>query len=106
MKSSKLQEPTSKESVKNSKLQHPTSREYPITKHQTNPSRNWSMRLGASLVVGCWCLVLFAVSAHAQGTGFTYQGRLVQNGTPANGSYSFQFLLRQTSNGAQQGPTL
>src|SRR5438874_4625980 len=45
-------------------------------------------------------------TAFAQGTGFTYQGRLVQNGAPANGSYSFQFLLRQTSNGAQQGPTL
>src|SRR5438477_274778 len=39
-------------------------------------------------------------TAFAQGTGFTYQGRLVQNGAPANGSYSFQFLLRQTSNGA------
>src|SRR2546423_15108606 len=44
--------------------------------------------------------------AFAQGTGFTYQGRLMQNGAPANGSYSFQFLLRQTSNGAQKGPTL
>src|SRR5207302_5394798 len=45
-------------------------------------------------------------TAFAQGTGFTYQGRLMQNGAPANGSYGFQFLLRQTSNGAQQGPTL
>src|SRR5437879_6401047 len=47
-------------------------------------------------------------TAHAQGIGtaFTYQGRLAESGAPANGSYSFQFLLRQTSNGAQQGPTL
>src|SRR5207245_11225973 len=45
-------------------------------------------------------------TAFAQGTGFTYQGRLVQHGAPANGLYSFQFLLRQPSIGAQQGPTL
>jgi hypothetical protein len=42
----------------------------------------------------------------AQGTAFTYQGRLTVNGAPAHGLYSFQFLLRQTSNDAQQGPTL
>src|SRR5437660_3711519 len=45
-------------------------------------------------------------TSFAQGTAFTYQGQLMQNGALANGSYSFQFLLRQTSNGAQQGPTL
>src|SRR5687767_5068171 len=44
--------------------------------------------------------------ASAQGTAFTYQGRLAANGVPAHGLYSFQFVLRQTSNGAQQGPTL
>src|SRR5687768_7024519 len=45
-------------------------------------------------------------TASAQGTAFTYQGRLAVNGATANGLYSLQFILRQTSNGAQQGPTL
>jgi hypothetical protein len=32
-------------------------------------------------------------SARAQGTAFTYQGNLVANAGPANGSYDFQFAL-------------
>jgi len=41
------------------------------------------------------------------GTGFTYQGRLVDNGSPANGSYDFQFLLFDASAaGVQIGATL
>src|SRR5687767_8851059 len=58
--------------------------------------------------LACFLTVLFApaATARAQGTAFTYQGRLTVNGAPANGLYSFQFILRQTSNGAQQGPTL
>ncbi|OGO38126.1 MAG: hypothetical protein A2W35_01695 [Chloroflexi bacterium RBG_16_57_11] len=39
------------------------------------------------------------------GTGFTYQGRLVDNGSPANGSYDIQFLLFDSeAAGAQIGP--
>ena len=34
------------------------------------------------------------VSASAQGTAFTYQGRLTDNGNPANGNYDLQFYLR------------
>jgi hypothetical protein len=33
----------------------------------------------------------------AQGTGFTYQGQLVNNGTPANGSYDLEFTLYATN---------
>ncbi len=32
-------------------------------------------------------------TAHAQGTAFTYQGRLDDGGAPANGSYDFRFRL-------------
>jgi hypothetical protein len=32
-------------------------------------------------------------TANAQGTAFTYQGRLQNNGLPANGSYNLQFAL-------------
>src|SRR5215469_2286720 len=35
----------------------------------------------------------FIFSARAQGTAFTYQGRLNDGGTPATGSYDLQFAL-------------
>ncbi len=38
------------------------------------------------------CL-LMAVGLHAQTTAFTYQGRLVDNGAPANGEYDMTFRL-------------
>src|SRR5262245_14941959 len=36
----------------------------------------------------------------AQGTAFTYQGRLTDGATPANGSYDLTFALFSVSNGA------
>ena len=48
----------------------------------------------------------FCLSLRAQGTAFTYQGRLSDNGSPANGLYSLRFRLLQTNNGAPQGPVL
>jgi hypothetical protein len=46
--------------------------------------------LGAAL-----CSLFTAVNPLlAQGTGFTYQGRLTDNGSPANGNYDLQFYLR------------
>ncbi len=48
--------------------------------------------------------------AHAQtplGTGFTYQGRLEQNGSAANGTYDMEFALFDAAiNGAQVGATI
>ena len=34
--------------------------------------------------------------ASAQGTAFTYQGRLNSSGVPADGTYDFQFILFNT----------
>ena len=62
-----------------------------------------------------WFLVAFltsllsANSVLAQGTAFTYQGRLTDGGTPANGTYDAQFKLFDTQavgTGTQIGPTI
>jgi len=50
--------------------------------------------------------LLVAVSATAQTTQFTYQGKLADTGSPANGQYDFQFKLFDTptvGGGTQQG---
>ncbi len=47
-------------------------------------------RLLASLAL----LLGLTVGLHAQGTAFTFQGRLTDSGAPANGVYDFQFALR------------
>src|SRR5882672_1376830 len=57
--------------------------------------------------VAAMLLILFgATSAFAQTSGFTYQGRLTDGGTVANGNYDFQFALWDSlSGGAQIGST-
>ena len=47
------------------------------------------------------CHLLSAISfyAHAQGTAFTYQGRLNTNGAPYSGSAEFQFTLWDAASG-------
>src|SRR5262249_33698658 len=40
-----------------------------------------------------------------QSTSFTYQGKLTDNGSPANGTYLLQFKVRDANN-AQVGPTI
>lgn len=41
------------------------------------------------------------------GSAFSYQGRLTDNGNPANGAYDFQFILYDAATGgAQQGSTV
>src|ERR1022692_3252304 len=47
-------------------------------------------------------LVAVTNNLHAQGTAFTYQGRLNDTGQPANGSYDLTFSLFNTSNGVGQ----
>jgi hypothetical protein len=44
----------------------------------------------------------FEFSTHAQSTAFTYQGRLSDGTSPANGSYDLMFALFNVSNGAGQ----
>lgn len=48
-------------------------------------------RLG-SLLLGL--MVMASFRAAGQGTAFTYQGRLSDSGSPANGNYDLQFYLR------------
>src|SRR5487761_2696795 len=42
-----------------------------------------------------FCVLPFAggLPAHAQGTAFSYQGQLQNNGSPVNGLYDFRFRL-------------
>jgi hypothetical protein len=52
-------------------------------------------------------LLAGASQAAAQGTAFTYQGQLQNNGSPANGLYDFQFALSNApSGGSQVGGTV
>jgi hypothetical protein len=52
------------------------------------------------------CLLASASAAFAQTTSFTYQGRLTDGGTAANGNYDLQFVLFDSlSGGAQVGST-
>src|SRR5262245_21178958 len=46
------------------------------------------------------CLSLVTVSA--QQTAFTYQGKLTDNGNPANGNYDLQFALFDGASGGLQ----
>src|SRR2546423_7902372 len=51
-------------------------------------------------------LLLAATSAFAQTSGLTYQGRLTDGGTAANGNYDLQFgLFDSLSGGTQVGST-
>ena len=50
---------------------------------------------------------MFTPAVRAQGTAFTYQGSLNENGAPASGSYSLRFILFNAEfAGSQVGPTL
>src|SRR5215510_6743101 len=53
-------------------------------------------------------ILLFALigasAARAQGTAFTYQGRLTDGGAPANANYDLQFTLWDAAVGGTQQP--
>src|SRR5215470_6606450 len=52
-------------------------------------------------------VLFFAMSVKAQTSAFTYQGKLSDSGTAANGNYDFQFKLYDAlSSGTQQGTTV
>ncbi len=59
------------------------------------------MRYGASLglMIGMLLVLAAPASGADMGTAFTYQGRLVTGGSPANGTYDFQFTLYNADNG-------
>lgn len=48
-----------------------------------------------------FCFV-FAAGLHAQSTAFTYQGRLVDSGSPVDGNYDVRFILYNASFGGSQ----
>ena len=53
-----------------------------------------------------FCLIASS-AVYAQGTAFTYQGRLTDNGNPADGTFDMQFkLFNLVSGGTQQGSTI
>jgi hypothetical protein len=54
---------------------------------------------GARRILTALALLLSAVGAAAQGTAFTYQGQLQNNGSPASGTYNLQFFLYTNSTG-------
>src|ERR1041385_6642571 len=60
-------------------------------------------RFFGALIVLCFS----ASTTLAQTTAFTYQGKLTDTGSPANGAYDFQFkLFDALSSGTQLGSTL
>ena len=56
------------------------------------------MRYVTCLILACM-LTAGTASAALLGSGFTYQGRLDDNGAPANGSYDFRFALFTVDSG-------
>jgi hypothetical protein len=74
---------------------------WPSPRERGNKTRHF---LGALCMV--LCLFAGASVTFAQSTSFTYQGRLTDSGTPANGNYDLQFALFDSlSGGGQVGST-
>jgi hypothetical protein len=63
------------------------------------------MKTKIKLVAICYLLSAIGLPALAQGTAFTYQGRLQNNGNPANGTYDLGFSLFATNSGGNSGTT-
>ena len=56
------------------------------------------------LVCAVFVVLIATLPALAQATSFSYQGRLTDSGTPANGNYDFQFTLWDASSAGTQQP--
>jgi hypothetical protein len=70
----------------------------PPTKRKESVMTNKSMHLSSALALLALSFINPQLStAHAQGTAFTYQGRLNNSGSPANGSYDLTFTLFNTN---------
>src|SRR5437773_3782685 len=72
--------------------------------HRNKQQLRFASFAWASVVILFWASVLCA-----QTTSFTYQGRLTDGGTPANGIYNMQFRVFDTGTvgtGTQIGPTI
>jgi len=61
-------------------------------------------RILLAITTAVMVLPIVCGTAQGQGTAFTYQGRLGQDGAPANGNYDFRFgLYTNVSTGSQVG---
>ena len=87
--------------LKNSKSQAPSSSETPNTKPPARRApRHWSLKLGASLVLGCWCLVLLlGPTAHAQSYSLDWSTIDGGGGTSTGGVYSVSVTIGQPDAG-------
>jgi hypothetical protein len=66
-----------------------------------------SIRLVAIFLASIAAVIIYARPAHAQTTAFSYQGKMTDGDSVANGAYDFQFkLFNLLTGGTQQGPTL
>jgi len=62
--------------------------------------------IALAIVLSSGVLGLQTATATPLGSGFSYQGKLTQNGAPANGSFDMQFYLRDDVTGGNPvGPT-
>ncbi|NBB70264.1 MAG: hypothetical protein GVY33_08050 [Alphaproteobacteria bacterium] len=74
----------------------PSSSSIQNARHGARRDPSSSRRPGGFLLPWLLCLLAAAVAAPVPaqvGTAFTYQGQLEQDGSPANGTYDFQFQL-------------
>src|ERR1035441_1766216 len=69
--------------------------------HGRSTVRLMTTKIHPALCTPCSALILALLatlapqaSTFAQGTAFTYQGRLLDTGSPANGNYDMRFYLR------------
>ena len=60
------------------------------------------MKTKLTFIAACALLTAICLPAFAQGTAFTYQGRLNDGASAANGTYDLTFTLFNTPNGASQ----
>lgn len=58
-----------------------------------NSTNTYSRGIALILPVICLLSAAFALAASPLGTAFTYNGRLSENGGPANGLYDFRFAI-------------
>lgn len=91
--------------MNSSKFQAPTSREVPKPKQATGvAARDWRLKLGTSLVLGCWCLLLLPCqNARAQSYSldwFTIDGG---GGTSTGGVYTVSGTIGQPDAGKMSG---
>ena len=88
-----------------------------VRSSQAQPARGWTALLNLKsqlshrkfpLLLAALCFSAASVrAADALGAAFTYQGRLNDSGTPANGHYEFWFkVYNDPTSGTQQGVTV